>query len=188
MLGTSMTGFLLAFQREAESILKKTKGDMYQIVTLVLSDLQEMGLISDSDRKSLDSLYSDALNVLAGKKSRDDLLYPAHGRYTAILRDNHSSDVAKVLGELCLSLVEHGEKSKDSASGGDEGKPVVVYATTAIQDQGEQIAIWGAIGALVGGYVGGPIGAVVGAGVGAAVGACGDNPTTVTTNNGGNPA
>ena len=184
MTVTSISDIVLAAQHEGVKVLKKTKGDMYQIIRHALSDLQAREILSAEDKKNLELSFAEALDVLANKKDPSRVLLSARKRYASIVANHNSSDVARTLADLCQSAIMDAAASKNQPKG-----VARAVATGTVRGIAGQALLWGAIGAATGASMGGGLGAVIGAAVGAVIGACGDSDTTVTiTNKGGGPA
>ena len=181
MVGISISDIVYAFQNEGGKVLKKTKGDMALIISHTLSELQTRDVISSDDRDNLNLCFAEALDVLANKKKAQDVLGATRQRYATMIADHESNNVARVLAELCQSVI------MDSMICARETPDSIAKAANGnISGKGAQALFWGAIGAVVGNSIGGPVGAVVGGAVGAAIGACGDSDTSISvTNNGG---
>jgi len=186
MIGISISDIVLAVQHEGVNVLKKTRGDMSQVIRHALSELHARGILSADDKKNLELSFAEALDVLADKKDPSRVLGSARKRYASMVANRNSSDVARALAELCQSVIMDA-----AAASNNQPKGVAkAVATSTISGKGEQALLWGAIGAAVGGSIGGGLGALIGGAVGAALGSCGDSDTTVTVTNsgGGSPA
>jgi hypothetical protein len=185
MIGISISDIVLAVQHQGVGVLKKTKGDMWQVIRHVLDDLKARGVLSADDKKSLELSFAEALDVLAGKKAPSRVLESSRKRYASMVANSNSSDVARALAELCQSVIMDAAVASRNTPKGAAGA-VVRTINANLTGKGEQSLFWGSFGALVGSGIGGPVGGLIGGAIGAAIGACGDSDTTVTiTNNGG---
>jgi hypothetical protein len=173
MIGDSYINIVFAFQQEVAKALKKTNGDIYQLIQQGLLELQNKGTLSAEDRKKLELSFSEVLDALLGKKSSSKVRLSTRLRAASMIADSNSGDLARALAELIQSVMAEIPDATTTAAGTITGKP-------------EQMLLWGVIGAVVGGSIGGPAGAVIGGAVGAAIGAC-PGDTQVSNGGGGSP-
>lgn len=184
MIGVSIGDIVTTFQLEGAKVLKKTNGDVFQIITYVLNMLETRKVLSPEDRKVVADCFHDALAVLAGKKKASRVLVSLKRRHTSLISSPASSDVSRALAEYCYTVISDNETANRRAA-------TEATSVTIVSNAAEKALLWGAIGAGIGGSIGGGLGAVLGGAIGAALGACGDNDTALivtTPGGGGSPA
>ena len=179
MIGTSIGNLVLAWQHEARKVLKETKGDRSRVVGHMLSYLHAGGAFDAEDLKSLEASFAEASRVFAGKVTPSKGLTLSRARYASMVARHKSSDVARALAELCVSVIADAAAvpSKNTGPGVVANAASAPGGTSADQSKGEKILLGALVGAVVGFDAGGLPGAVLGAAIGAVVGACADSIT-----------
>jgi hypothetical protein len=155
----------LAALAEARRIMKLAKGDRIAATRIVFDKLQDLGLISDTERDVLADMHERGMRVASdprGKERTDAsaAYFRARETYNGLLASGKASQVA-----LALAAGDVGSYEPVPDPGGSGG---VVYAknnrsyTSILGGAGAAIgSAWGPIGAGIGGAIGTVVGTIV---------------------------